>query len=421
MSKNGDTHRTNIGFGLGVAAIVLLLFIYYASTWRSAANFKAAIDTCAGPFCDFVSFYYPMGEAIFRTGLPVQGFVYSPFIAILFAIFPPFGLNVSLILWGILQTLAILFYLILFRRLVPTGQQIQLLFIFLALSSFPLLHTLTWGQVGVITTVSILGALFFYERGQRVTAAFLFAFSISFKFFPIIFLIPFIIRRDFRFLLIAAIVCGFFLFIVPAILLGIDDVAGYYTALLNSYRNFDWVITNYNSQHFPHVMGRLTEAAGFDARAHLSILRWIGYGIAAVNTGLVFLIQCARLPQVNLWGFHILFLSIPFVLPTSWPVDLVYLPFGQVLLAWKILEGDNAPSWKNSLPVRKVAALLLLISIVVSNIVFFNFIGDSFAYGSFGFIFWANLLILVVSYMELLPSVLQQFRTTSNRLVGQGG
>jgi hypothetical protein len=99
-------------------------------------------------------------------------------------------------------------------------------------------------------------------------------------------------------------------------------------------------------------------------------------------------------------------------LPTSWPVDLVYLPFAQALLAWKILEGDKTLSWRHPLPARKVASLLLLVSIVISNIVFFNFVGDYISYGSIGFICWANLLLLVVSYMELLPSALQQFRTS---------
>ena len=212
----------NRQFILGAALIATILFAYYFYTWRNAYNFRAAMDVCTKPFCDLADYYYPMGEAIFKTKLPVEGFVYSPLIAIL-------------------------------------------------------------------------------------------------------------------------------------------------------------------------------------------------------NMGLIFGIQRARLPHADLWSFHLIFISIPFILMTSWPVDLVYMPFGQALLAWKILEGDNALSWKHPLPARKVASLLLLASIVISNIVFFNLIGDRVTYGSVGFIFWANLLLLVVSYMELLPSVLQQIRMKGNRLVGQDG
>jgi len=118
---------------------------------------------------------------------------------------------------------------------------------------------------------------------------------------------------------------------------------------------------------------------------------------------------------------HLICLSIPFFLKTSWPVDLVYLPFGQALLAWKILEVDATFSWKHPIPARKTAAFLLLVSIVISNIFFFNLLGDRIIYGSAGFIFWADLLLLLVTYMELLPVALQKVRAKSNRLAVQEG
>jgi hypothetical protein len=406
--------RQNSQFILGVVLIAILLFAYYFYTWRNAYNFRAAIDTCTQPFCDFATFYYPMGDAIFQTKLPIEGFAYSPFIAILLAVFPPLGFDASLLLWGILQVVFVILYLFTFRQLVSARFPIQILFVALALSSFPILHNFKWGQVGIFTTVSILGTFVFLERDQRALAAMLLAFAASFKFFPLIFIAPFIFRRDFHFLLYAVIACGIFLIAVPCLLLGIDDTLSFYSALLDSYRHFDWVAANYNSQHFPHVLLRLMEATGFDAHAALPLLRWTSYGIATINMGLIFIIQRAYLPHANLWSFHLLFLSIPFFLTTSWPVDLVYLPFAQALLAWKILGGDKTLSWKHPLPARKIASLLLLASIIISNIVFFNLIGDKTHYGSVGFIFWADLLLLVVSYMELLPPALRQIRVSSN-------
>jgi hypothetical protein len=360
-----------------------------------------------------------MGETIFRTGLPVTGFVYSPFIAIVLSVFPPLGLRTALVAWGVLQVFSIILYMVLFYRLVPAKLSIQLLFIALVLSSFPLLHNLLWGQVGLFTTIAILGALAFYERGQPVMAAALLIFGLSFKFFPIIFLLPFAFRRDTRFLLIAAAACGLFLFVVPGILLGVDSMLRFYSALLDSYRHFDWVTANYNSQFFPHVTLRLAEAAGYRARASLPTLRWISYSIAAVNVGLVFLIQRARLLRANLWSFHILFLSIPFILLTSWPVDLAYLPFGQALLAWRLLDGDKANpetiiARRRSSTSKVAVVLLLLVSVIISNTTFFELVGDRNLYGSAGFIFWANLLILAASYIELLPAALGQVRMVSS-------
>ena len=410
--------RENIRFGIGIIVILLLLFAYYFYTWRNAYNFRAAMDTCTKSFCDFADYYYPMGETILQTKLPIEGFVYSPLIAILLAVFPPFGFDVSLVLWGVLQAAFVILYLFIFHRLVPARQSIQLLFVALALSSFPILHDLKWGQVGIIYTVSILGMLVFLERDYRAFAAALLAFAASFKFFPLIFILPFIFRRDFRFLLHALVAYVVFLIAIPCFFLGVDGTWNFYSALLDQYRHFDWVMTSYNSQFYPHVMLRLAEMTGVDhtlfrltASANLDpdvplqILREISYSFAALNAGLVFLIQRARLPKANLWSVHIIFLTVPFILPTSWPVDLVYLPFGQALLAWKLFEGFNAPSWKRPLHARIAATLLLVTSIVISNVIFFNIIGDRVAYGSVGSLFWADLLLLVVSYMELLPAM----------------
>jgi hypothetical protein len=166
-------------FAAGSAGIAVLLFGYHAFTWRS---FNNNIDFCPRLFCDFVDYYYPMGEAIFRTGLPVPGFLYSPFNAILLAVLPPLGLTASLVLWGGLQVLFVILYLLLFRRLVPAGLRLQLLFVALALSSFPLLLNFVGGSVSVFTIVALLGLLVVNEGGHRAAVTvFLLLLSIVFS------------------------------------------------------------------------------------------------------------------------------------------------------------------------------------------------------------------------------------------------
>jgi hypothetical protein len=349
-------------------------------------------------------------------------FLYSPFIAILLAVFPPLGLNASLVLWGILQILFVILYIFLFRRLVPAGLPIQLLFVALALSSFPLLLNQLGGQVSVFMIVALLGLLVLYERGHRAAAASLLTFAVSFKFYPIIFLAPFAARRDTRFLLFAAAACGTFLFVVPGLLLGVGDTLRFYGALLDSFRESGWVTANPHSQYFPHLVLRLADAAGHDAQTHLSLLYWIAYGAAAANMGLIFLVQRARLRHADLWSFQLVFLTIPFVLKTSWPHDFVFLSFTQALLAWRLLEGEkatpgtdiagkgsDASGWRKRAPRARTAVtlFLLLVSIVFSNIVFFNLLNDFFLYGFYGFLFWADLLLLMAFYVELLPPALR--------------
>jgi hypothetical protein len=411
-----------MAFAAVAAGIIALLFTYYARTWQS---FAAAVAVCPRQFCDFLDYYYPMGEAIVRTGLLVEGFLYSPFIAILLAVFPPLGLNASLVLWGILQVLFVSLYVLLFRRLVPAGLPIQLLFVALTLSSFPLLLNLMGGQVSVFMTVALLGMLVPYERGRRAAAAGLVAFAVSFKFFPIIFLASFAARRDTRFLLFAAAACGAFLFVVPGLLLGGGDTLRFYGALFDSFRESGWVVANPHSQFFPHVVLRLADATGHDANAHLSLLRWIAYGVAAANMGLLFLVQRARLRHADLWSFQVLFLTIPFILKTSWAHDFVFLSFTQALLAWRLLEGEkaaprtdtakkrsHASAWRERAPRARTAVtfFLLLVSIVFSNIVFFNLLGSFPRYGFFAFLFWADVLLLIALYVVLLPPALRRLR-----------
>ncbi|MGB3561864.1 MAG: glycosyltransferase family 87 protein [Thermoanaerobaculia bacterium] len=411
-----------VPFAAGATGITLLVFAFFAVTWRSFARSTNVIGSCAEMFCDFIIYYYPMGEAIFRTGLPVEGFLYSPFIAILLAAFPPLGLTASLVLWGILQVLFVVLYLLLFRLLVPAGLKIQLLFVALALSSYPLLLNQLGGQVSVFMIVALLGLLVLNERGHRAAGAGLLAFAVSFKFYPILFVAPFAARRDARFLLLAAAACGAFLVVVPGALLGVGDTLRFYGVLLDSFRASDWVTANPHSQYFPHFILRLSDTTGHDA--HLPLLYWIAYGVAAANMGLIFLVQRARLRHADLWSFQLVFMTIPFVLKTSWPHDFVFLSFTQALLVWRLLKGEKAAPGTDTAGKRShtsawpraraaVTILLLLPSIVISNIVFFLLFGDFTRYGFYGFLFWANLLLLMASYVQLLPPALQRVRQLS--------
>ena len=414
-----------VPFAVGTAGIVLILLTYHFLSWEYFIGVINADTVFEKLFCDFVIYYYPMGESIFRTGLPVEGFLYSPFIAILLAVFPPLGLTVSLVVWGILQVLFIVLLVLLFRRLVPAGPWIQLLFIVLLLSSFPILLNFIGGQVSVFMIVALVGMLVFFERGRRAAGAGLLAFAVSFKFYPFIFLAPFAARRDIRFLFWAAVACGVSLFVVPGLLLGGGDMVRFYGALLGSFRESGWVVANPHSHYFPHVVVRLAKAAGHNLQANITLLCWIAYGISAVNMGLVFLVQRARLRLADLWSFQLVFLTIPFVLKTSWPHDFVFLSLIQAFLAWFLLEkkrgipgiesegkpSDTDTRMQRTSRVRKAVSLFfLLLSIVLSNIVFFNLLGSFFQYSFYGFIFWADLLLLMVLYVQLLPPALRRIR-----------
>ena len=281
--------------------------------------------------------------------------------------------------------------------------------------------------MGVFTTVAVLSMLVLFQRGLYASAAAFLAFAASFKFFPLIFFVPFAFRREARFLIFAAIACGLFLIVIPGVLLGFGDMLSFYGGLLESYRDSEWVVSNPGSQFFPHVLLRLVGAAGFDVITY-PLLCWISYSVAVANLGFISLIQRARLHQAYLWSFQLLFLSIPFLLKTSWPVDLVFISYCQAVLVWQLLEGEepdlarealgvgkDGSKWrKYANPVRTAVTFFLLIfSIAFSSVVFFNLVGSSLRYGFYGFIFWADLLCLIATYIVLLPPVTRQLRRTN--------
>lgn len=403
--------RRDLRFLVGASGILLAVLAYCAVMWRGYGGFWGAIDTCGTGLCDFVDYYFPMGLAIFHAPLPVRGFVYSPFIAIVMSAFPPLGLANAVLLWSALQASAVVAYIALFRRLVPADGRVQLLFVALVVSSFPILHNLSWGQVGIFTTVAILAALALLER-RPVVAACALGLAASFKYFPILFLAPLAFRRQGRALLLAGAACIGCLVVVPVLVLGPAGTLRFYGGLLEAYRNMGWVAENYNSQFFPHVVLRYLSAAMLGGAGSLALLRAISYTIAALNLGLAYLVHKVRLPHAELLSSLLVFLTIPFILTTSWPSDLAYLPFAQGLLAWWILRpsvqvapGEAARN-EVARRLRMGAELLLLgCSIVISNVLFFNLIGNRMRYGAAGLVFWADLLLVVAAYLDLIPAV----------------
>jgi len=405
-------------FMAGAAGIAALSFAYYVRSWPTLSIVRAI---CPTPFCDFVDYYYPMGEAVFRTGLPVKGFLYSPFVALLLAVCPLLGFNASLVLWGILQVLFVSLYVLLFHRLVAAALPVQLLFVALTLGSYPLLLNLIGGQVSVFIMVALLAMLVLYERGRHAVAAGPLAVAVSFKFYPVVFLASFAARRDARFLLFGVAACGAVLLVVPGLVLGGDHTLRFYGALFDAFRDSGWVAANPHSQFFPHVVLRLAGAVGNDVDGLRSFLIWVAAAVVAANMALLVLVRRTRQRNDDLWSFQLVCLTIPFILKTSWPHDFVFLPFTQAFLAWRLLEGERAApatdagaerplanAWRPRAPAAcSVATLALLLSVLFSNIVFYNLVGGFVRYGYLAFLFWADLLLLIASYVMLLPPALR--------------
>ena len=73
------------------------------------------------------------------------------------------------------------------------------------------------------------------------------------------------------------------------------------------------------------------------------------------------------------------------------------------------MKRSQVSAWRAQAPDARdaVTSALLLLSILFSNIVFYNLVGSFAPYGHLGFLFSADLFLLIASYMMLLPAALQ--------------
>lgn len=408
----------------GAALIVAAALAYYALTWKTFTAFNLAIDHCAHPFCDFYAHYYPMAQQIFWRNTPTPGFFYSPFFAIVLAVFKPLDLDHALVVWGVVQVVLVAGLALAPRLFGMRSPSWSLLGLGLVLIAFPVLHNFKWGQVSVLLILSLMACFLLYERGRTSWAAGFLAFAISLKFFPAFFLVYFLLRRDWRFVLDAAGMSLLFMVVIPLVLLGAGDTARYYRVLHETLNLAQNHLFDPNSQYLPNAVRRWWAAAAYDGSVEYPALlqgslrfetplRAAGYVLAANSVWLLF--RMVRLPALmddlgrsaSTWAFVVLSLTLPLIVYTSWPHYFVYLPFCQVFL-WREIARGGAAARRRALKI----GLLIVPSIVASSVILFNILAHSrfnlegafrtrAIYAFWGCLVVADLLLLLASHLEL--------------------
>lgn len=372
--------------------VVLAVAAYYVWQWRTLDRFVVAIDHCELLFCDFVRHYYPMGEEIFATARPVDGFFYSPFAAILFRPLSLVSLDTAIWFWGAIQLAAVVALYTIPGELPLQSKRHRLIYVFLVLTSMPVLHNFKWGQVSVLLTLCIVMALYLYQRERVGWAAMLVAAAIAVKSLYVMFLLYFVFRRDAKFVALVIAFMLLFGLAVPGVLLGWQATSQFYASVSAASAEAlrTWVRGDINSQYFPHVMARLIGRSGGE-------LLWValGNGIAVANVAVLYWSMTRlHLRYETYWAATLLFTALPFVVPTSWPHYFVYLPIVQVFAL--TVMAQQTPQ-----RLRSAVRLCVLASMGLSNILTFNVVGRA-AFATSGCLFFSNLLILIPTYVCLL-------------------
>jgi glycosyl transferase family 87 len=395
--------------------LALTAWGYYAYEWRTFANFVAQTDHCQLAFCDFVHVYYPQGQEIGDATQPVDGFVYSAMFAWVLAPIGKLAPDTALTVWGVLQVVLTTLLVVPLSWLFLSGAERfwwRLGYFALCLTSIPLFHSFKWGQVSVLLTLCVIAAAFLQRgRAASVLAGFLMAFAAAIKFYPAVFFLIFLFRKQWL-ALAAAVILVVLLLALPVWPMGYERSKYFSTAKLVSVIEKE-VVTDPNSQYVIRVLAADFPST-FDMKNSIAVLKPAGRAVAVLNILLVFGASVLRIPEESKRRLMVclLFLMLPFVLTTSWMHYLVYLPFCQICLSYeaaRIARDDNR--WRMA-----TVWVLAGVSAVLSSIPMVRRQANWVAYVTPGFGFYANLAALLAAYVVMLGSSQEKARTAPLRI-----
>ncbi len=383
---------------LATVALPMLLLVgaYYLLTWGGLPDFVLAVDHHDHLFEDFSAHFYPMGNRLLEDPRPVRGYYYSAFSAVLFVPFGTLDPGTARWLWGVLQVASLLALaaLPLWRGFGLTALGV-VISIGAWATSFPLLHNLKWGQVSVPLVVCSVAAFCAYAAGRRLLTGSLIALAAAVKYYPALFLVYFIMKRDSRVCVSFAVALFMFYFVVPAIVIGPYDWLHFERSSLGNIYSMSWPAQDVNSQYIAHVGSRWFRLLFQEAApsVFVRILAVSGYLIAFLNMWVVWLTlqRCPR--KGHTLSLVTLLLSLPFVIRTSWPHYFAYLPFCQSMV-WACLV-SHGPTFN---PRQAVLCAVVLASMACSSVFVFNLCPDWSVYSSYGVLFIANALLLACVY-----------------------
>jgi alpha-1,2-mannosyltransferase len=367
-----------------LVAVVLAAVLYYRAVWGGVPALVTALDHCQELYCDFVRQYHPTGREVLASGQPSRGYFYSSFFALLLVPFGRLEPGPAVAWWSVVQLGGVLLLLLPAANFYRESRAAFALYVILLAFSMPLLHNLKWGQVSALVTGGVFASHFLYQRDRPATAAVVLAFAAAIKYYVAIFLLVFMVRRDRRFLITFILTFAVLWLVVPTVILGTDGNWAFYQTVRErmAHALSSWMQEDINAQYLPSVLGRW-----FNLPAGNLYSRLAGLAIFIANVLAVTRLLGRRASRDMEWAFALLFLSLPFVVATSWPHYFVFLPFVQTLVYLEVRGRGVLWQWA-----------LLVVSIVLASMPFFQVVGSWQAYSRFGFLFIANLCLFILAH-----------------------
>ncbi len=374
-----------------IAAVLLtvLVALYYMLVWPDSGSFTAAMDEGSLMMEDFNRHMYPTASAVLTTGEPSTWYMYSAFFALLIS---PLGLlprTDAAFAWGALQMLFVaLLVAVPMRRLGRRSRLLGLLYYLLVITSVPVLHNFRWGQVSTPVTVLVIASLLIYDR-RPLASALLLALAAAVKFYPALFAVYYLYRRDRRTLAVFAVAAASML-LLPALVLSPAGLWEFERSSAGSIVVAPWVARSVNSLYAPNVLGRLWPALG-EGLPHVMLC-----AASAVVPVLVIRELFMRGREEGGEDTELFLccglLCLPFILKTSWPHYFVYLPYCQVTALVRLRRTSRGN------PARAAVTTAVVLSMILGTVPMLNAAGG---YGPYN-----GAALLLVADVLLLPALL---------------
>jgi alpha-1,2-mannosyltransferase len=378
--------------------VAVAAFLLYWILWPSVGAFVTGVDHCDLLFCDFVRFYYPMSQRILEPGVdhPMVGYYYSAFFAIALSPLGALGLDQAVAAWGAIQALAIAALIWLQWDAIPRRDpRLILLSLALTLTSIPVIHNFKWGQISVLIVVLVLAAAKAHRQGLSLLAGAVLGLAVCLKYYPAVFALYFLVKRDFRALAAFAVVAALLYVAGPAALMGPADWYHFERAVQAAVAGTNWTFDP-NSQYLASVLRRLL---GLGARSAIpTVAVWIGAAVGLASAVILWRRSKTVERAGPLASLGLLFLATPFVVETSWPHYFAFLPLCQ-LAAVEARRDVAGPRW---IEAAWVAAAGL--SIALSNLLLYALFSTWRSYSGSSCVFYADLVLFVLAIVAAVRS-----------------
>jgi hypothetical protein len=338
-----------ISFGIGIA----LALVFLVAVYPPPPELWARLDFNAAPFEDFIGPYFAMARALPGADVPVAGYHYPAFFALLLAPLAALGPLAASWGWLLLEVLATALLVALPLRYAPASGRGELVgYGLLAGLSHPLAHNLYWGQVSTPIALALLVAVF--ARRRAVEDVWI-AAAAAVKLVPALFWLAPLAAGDSRRVVRGAALAAAFVAVPAVLLMGPRDAWTFHAEVVERLLALGAAVVDpeagRGSQDLGAAFGRWAQALGADGRAGFVVGRLVGVLLAAL------LVWRAAREDVAGVRFAALSSLAPLLVAPIWSHGLVFVPAA----AWFV--------WRDAAGRPVVRGLALLAAIAASSLV----------------------------------------------------